>query len=97
LDFDNAYSYKVDYKLPLIYPDYNLGTFIYLKRITLAVFYDQSKNRVGEQEKYRSIVNDLLFETHFLRSFIPFEIGLRSAYLIDDKSTYFGFLGSIKL
>lgn len=97
LDFDNAYSYKVDYKLPLIYPDYNLGAFIYLKQITLAVFYDETKNRVGEQEKYRSMGNDLLFETHFLRSFIPFEIGLRSAYLIDDRSVYFGFLGSINL
>jgi len=41
--------------------------------------------------------SDLLFDVHFLRSFIPFEIGLRSVYLIDDSSPYFGFLGTIKL
>ncbi|MBN1651794.1 MAG: hypothetical protein JW857_10725 [Bacteroidales bacterium] len=97
LDFEKAYSYKVDYKLPLLYPDYNLGALLYLKRITLAGFYDETKNLIGEQEKYRSVGYDVFFETHFLRSFIPFEIGFRNAYLIDDQSAYFGFLGSINL
>lgn len=97
LDFNKVFSYKLDYKLPLAYPDCNLGSLVYIKRITLAVFYDEARNLDGNKEKYRSFGNDLLFDVHFLRSFVPFEIGLRSAYLIEDKSPYFGFLGSIKL
>ncbi len=97
LSFEKAFSYKVDYKLPLAYPDFNLGPLVYVKRIALAVFYDEVKNREGNKESYRSVGSDLLFDVHFLRSFIPFEIGLRSVYLLDDNSPYFGFLGSIKL
>lgn len=97
LSFENAFSYKVDYKLPLAYPDFNLGSLVYIKRIALAVFYDEVKNLEGEKESYRSVGTDLLFDVHFLRSFVPFEIGLRSVYLIDDKSPYFGFLSTIKL
>ena len=97
LNFENVFSYKVDYKLPLIYPDFNLSSLLYIKRITLAVFYDEVKSISGNKDVYRSIGNDLLFDVHFLRSFIPFEIGLRSVYLIDDNSPYFGFLGSIKI
>jgi hypothetical protein len=97
LSFENAFSYKVDYKLPLAYPDFNLGSLVYIKRIALAVFYDEVKNLEGDQESYRSVGTDLLFDVHFLRSFVPFEIGLRSVYLIDDNSPYFGFLSTIKL
>jgi len=97
LTFERAFSYKVDYKFPLAYPDFNLGSLIYIKRITLSAFYDEVKNQLGNKESYRSVGSDLLFDVHFLRSFIPFEIGLRSVYLIDDSSPYFGFLGTIKL
>ena len=97
LSFENAFSYKVDYKLPLAYPDFNLGPLVYVKRVVLAVFYDEVKNQAGNKESYRSIGSDLLFDVHFLRSFVPFEIGLRSVYLIDDSSPYFGFLSTIKL
>lgn len=97
LSFDDVFSYKVDYKLPLAYPDFSLGPLVYVKRITLAVFYDEVKNRAGNKESYRSVGSDLLFDVHFLRSFVPFEIGLRSVYLIDDSSPYFGFLTTIKL
>ncbi|MDA3904751.1 MAG: hypothetical protein PF484_01625 [Bacteroidales bacterium] len=97
LSFEKVFSYKVDYKLPLAYPDFNWGSLIYLKRITLAVFYDEVKGNGEEKDQYRSVGNDLLFEVHFLRSFVPFEIGIRSIYLIDDNSPYFGFLSSIKL
>ena len=96
LSFENAWSYKVDYKLPLAYPDFNLGPLVYVKRVAFAVFYDEVKNREGNKESYRSVGSDLLFDLHFLRSFIPFEIGLRSVYLIDDDSPYFGILSSIK-
>lgn len=97
LTFNEAVSFKADYKLPIAYPDFNLGSLVYLKRMTLAVFYDEVKNLDGSKEKYRSIGNDLLFDVHFLRSFVPIQIGLRSAYLIEDKSPYFGFLGAINL
>lgn len=97
LNFKQAISYKVDYKFPLAYPDFNLGALIYMKRITLSAFYDEVKNQLGDKESYRSVGSDLLFDMHFLRSFIPFEIGLRSVYLIDDNSPYFGFLSTIKL
>ncbi len=81
----------------MAYPDFNLGPLVYLKRITLTVFYDEVKGIGEDIEQYRSFGNDLLFEMHFLRSFIPFELGLRSVYLIEDKTPYFGFLSTIKI
>ena len=97
ISFDEAFSYKIDYKLPLAYPDFNLSSLIYIKRISLTVFYDETKGTGENLRKYRSIGNDILFDIHLFRSFVPFEIGLRSVYLIENKSPYFGFLGSIKL
>ncbi|MFH1001435.1 MAG: hypothetical protein V1783_11435 [Bacteroidota bacterium] len=97
LNFDESFSVKIDYKLPLAYPDFNLGPLIYIKRISTAVFYDQTKGTGEDLSKFRSLGNDILLDIHVLRSFVPIEIGLRSVYLIDSKTPYFGFLGSIKL
>lgn len=97
LSFDEAISFKLDYKFPLAYPDFHLSSLLYIKRIKMAVFYDEVNHLKGNKEYYRSVGSDLLFDIHLLRSFVPFEIGLRSAYLLENKKTYFGFLGSIKL
>lgn len=97
LSFEEPISYKMDYKLPLAYPDFNIGSLLYLKRISLGLFYDETFERKTARTSYRSVGNDLLFEVHFLRSFIPFELGLRSVYLLENKSPYFGFLGTIKI
>lgn len=92
----NLMSYKLDYKLPIAYPDFSFSSLIYIKRIKLALFYDEMKN-LDTEDRFRSIGNDLLFDVHLFRSFVPFEIGLRSAYLVEDNSPYFGFLGSINI
>lgn len=97
LNMERAFSYKFDYKLPVAYPDYNLGALLYIKRITLAVFYDETIQQEAPNAHYRSLGNDLLFDVHFMRSFVPFSIGVRSVYLIDSQKPFFGFLASIKL
>ncbi|MBN2236246.1 MAG: hypothetical protein JW729_01725 [Bacteroidales bacterium] len=97
LSFTKSFSYKLDYALPLAYPDWSLGSVVFIKRITTIAFFDETRSLDVNRVSYQSVGNDLLFDVHFLRSFIPFQVGLRSVYLFDTKSTYFGFLGAINL
>jgi hypothetical protein len=40
---ENLEFFSVDYVMPLVYPDFNIGSFIYLTRIRTGLFYDYAK------------------------------------------------------
>jgi len=92
----NIYSEKldflsVDYAIPLAYPDFNIGSLFYLKRIRTGLFYDFARgtnnfydraNPVYNRftEEFRSFGFELLADFHILR--IPFMIssGVQTAW-----------------
>jgi hypothetical protein len=98
-------STSVKYSLPLFYPDWNLGKFIYLSRLRTTLFYDDGwlkgytyKNNVisGTFEKrMTSLGMDLTADSHLLRLYAPANIGIRTAYLPRVQKVYLEFLFSV--
>ncbi len=89
-DFHYDYSQRltVDYSLPLAYPDLNLGSVLYLKRIHSSAFYDMGVYRYfSEVHSPSSAGIDLNFEFFLFRLPIPFEMGVRYAHRLEDNQS----------
>jgi hypothetical protein len=103
VDNNTYHSFRFDYIFPIIYPDISLGSLAYFKRLKAALFFDYGSgtyvndlgNSISQEQK--SIGIDLSTDMHFLRHMAPFDIGLRTAYLINNKTMYYEFLFGIKL
>lgn len=86
ISYNDLITLRADYSVPLVYPDFNLGSLIYLKRIKINLFYDysmlpdlpQNENYSGDNY-FWSYGSDLTLDLHFLRAKFPFELGLRTA------------------
>lgn len=92
-------KYSGNYLLPVFYPDYNLSRYIYFKRISLNLFYDELNGRYGTFE-YRAASTgwETLFEMSFLRLMLPITIGVRGNYVLDGRekdNSYEIFLASV--
>lgn len=85
--YDDMTTLRADYSVPILYPDYNLGSLVYFKRITMSVFYDHSiipnahANASYPENNFWSTGVDLTTDVHFLRSKFPFYLGLRTTYI----------------
>lgn len=92
-------KYSANYTMPLFYPDYNLSRYIYFKRISLNLFYDELNGRYYTiPYKAASAGWEAIFEMNFLRIFIPFSIGVRGSYVLDGlekENNYEVFLASV--
>ncbi len=87
---------SINYKFPLCYPDFNLGSLLYLKRIKLAFFYDQAYGKHPEgNTTYRSAGIELTSDMHFFSLIAPIDLGVRYIYKPDFKTNTFEFLFSI--
>jgi hypothetical protein len=71
------------YSVPLLYPDWSVGQFLYIKRIAANAFYDYGK--VG-QTLYRSTGAELVFDVNVFH-FPGVRVGVREAYRIDYRNT----------
>jgi hypothetical protein len=82
-------AYSVDYTFPLAYPDLNLESLIYLKRIRANIWTDYM---IGEDvfisnpepalvdRNYFTYGGDLLFDFNVFRIYFPFSMGARVSY-----------------
>ncbi len=88
--YDYAFHRKlrrisVDYALPLAYPDMALGSLVFLKRISVNLFYDHGRAwDGGVRTEYDSAGLDLLLDACFLRIPVTINFGLRTAYRFTD-------------
>lgn len=98
-------SFAFDYKLPLFYPEWNVGGLVYLKRITTSVFADYA-NLNGNYYEDGEIVGtfssaissygvEMMGDMHFLRFYAPLKMGIRASYLPEIEYFNFDFLFSI--
>jgi hypothetical protein len=92
-------KYSANYYMPLFYPDYNLSRYLYFKRISLNLFYDELSGRYYSiPYKAASAGWEAIFEMSFLRLMLPVSIGLRGSYVIDGierENNYEIFLASV--
>ncbi len=94
-----------DYKLPLLYPDVNLGRWIYCRRMKASLFGDYARlegniYREGTiadtyQTTISSVGAEITADVNLLRFYAPVEIGVRTSYLPRVKDVFFDFLFSV--
>lgn len=90
------YRTSLNYKFPLWYPDFNVGSFLYLKRLKLNLYYDYAFGKhVDGNTNYRSTGFELTSDMHFLSLIAPVDMGFRYIYFPDKKSSTFEFLFSV--
>ena len=78
------HKYSANYLMPLFYPDYNLSRYLYFRRITLNLFYDELSGRLaGFPYEAASAGWETIFEMSFLRLAFPISIGVRGSYIIN--------------
>jgi hypothetical protein len=93
----------VNYALPLLYPDFKIGSVLFLKRIKANLFFDSAYASAtsfsppfNPQTTYmRSMGVELTFDVRILR-LLELEVGVRGSYLLDAEIPYnleFLFLG----
>ncbi|MFZ4521561.1 MAG: hypothetical protein ACOYNC_07640 [Bacteroidales bacterium] len=93
---DNLLSISINYKMPLWYPDFSLGSVLYLKRLKLNCFYDWANGKnPGYINEYQSAGCELTADFHLLRFVAPVEMGLRTIYYPASGSWGFEFLYAI--
>lgn len=77
----DQYRISADYKLPLAYPDYDLGSLMYLKKIDLGLFYDYGYGWNPEHTNQYHTTGIELFSVFHLFSFVaPVYLTLRGLY-----------------
>ena len=104
MDMENnrLFTFRSDYVLPLLTPDWNIWHLYYLKRVSLRLHYDfaQISSPIFQtsstlNQTLISTGGELLTECHFLRFLAPVKMGLRESYLIESKMVTSEFVFSI--
>jgi hypothetical protein len=97
-------SITTDYAFPVVYPDFSLGSLLYLKRIRAALFYDRSYGinileGSGDEPftgSYQSVGSEILADFHLIRIIFPISAGLRIGYLPEKRTMFTEVLFSIR-
>jgi len=98
LSFDELYSFSLNYKFPLLYPDFSLGPILFIKRVKTTLFYDHAiATTNNETIEFNSIGIDLTADMHILRFLAPFDLGLRTIYKPQHDSFVFEFLFALDI
>lgn len=80
------WAFKTDYALPLLSPDWSIGSLIYIRRLRANLFYDLSRNQASSKSRWSnqsSYGGDLIFDWNVLRMSYPLTTGIRLIQPID--------------
>ncbi|MFH0864948.1 MAG: hypothetical protein V1904_02045 [Bacteroidota bacterium] len=90
---DELKSIRFNYKLPLCYPDFKIGSLLYFKRFKANLFYDYAEGNTGIDYKYYSSTGiEVTTDMNVLRFLFPVDLGVRSTYMPDTKKMNYEFL-----
>ncbi|MBS0009841.1 MAG: hypothetical protein KFF49_00420 [Bacteroidales bacterium] len=99
---ENLHSYSIDYAFPLAYPDFHLGSLLYINRIRNTLFYDfavtnnlydiQQGQQTDGEEYFSSAGIELLADFYLLRIPVKLSAGVQAAYMPFEKESHFRFL-----
>jgi hypothetical protein len=88
---DRWYGFSGSYRMPLWYPDFELGPLLYLKRLKSQLFADMAVGYdPNDTKQYKALGIDLSADVHFFRlPYLQFDVGLRYLYLPEQRSGSF--------
>lgn len=79
---------SVDYAFPLFYPDFNIASVVNIQRVKANLFYDAGAGMDEDiYDYYNSLGADLTADINILRLRPLFEIGLRFAYVPENRAS----------
>lgn len=91
-------SFRNTYRLPLLYPDFNVSSILYIKGVEGAIFVDMGTVRTFSGRKtFGSSGIELSSDTHFFRLTYPVHIGFRTGYESQHKRMFANLIFSIGL
>ncbi len=97
--FQESQKFSGNYMFPLFYPDAHLSRYVYLKRLSMNLFYDELNARYQNAGYHAASTGwEVLFDTHIVRLFIPISFGIRGSYVLhgdEKKNNYEFFLTSL--
>lgn len=80
---DNLWRIRPSYSFPIGYPDWNIGTTLYIKRFRSSLFHEVTLAETPPQPtvQYHSTGIDLISDFHLFSLPAPVTLGIRTAYL----------------
>ena len=90
-EVDRLWAVQSDYRLPLAYPDFSLGSFALFKRVWGKAFLDTLKD-LDSPDRYSSAGGELNIDFHLLQLPVQLSAGLRWYYQLETGSSGFQFL-----
>lgn len=88
---------RPSYSFPLAYPDFNIGTAFYLKRIQSTLFYDHSFAKYDTWSTFAGTGVDVSADFHLLGLSTPFNAGIRTIYLNQSGEIEISLIFSVNL
>lgn len=88
---------RPSYSLPLAYPDFNIGTILYLKRLRASAFYDFAWAKHQEWRTFPGVGFDLVADFHLFALPAPISAGIRTIYIDKKKDFSASLLFSVNL
>ena len=85
---------SLNYSLPLYYPDWDIASLAYIKRLYANLFADMAVDNAGN---YKSLGLELKAKLNVLQISTPITVGLRTSYLLNTKTFTFDFLFNINV
>jgi hypothetical protein len=93
---DELASFAINYKFPILYPDFSVSSLLYLKRLKANLFFDYAEGIYkGVNTAYNSTGIDLVADVHVLRFLAPLELGYRLIYFPGEQTFASQFLFSV--
>jgi len=92
---------SLDYRLPIAYPDWNLGRLAYIKRVKMGAFVDygmekgefiRDENFIQYDNRITSVGLEFTADMHVLRLPIPLNMGFRMGYENETNAVFGNFL-----
>jgi hypothetical protein len=90
-DFETLLTYRMDYHLPLWYPDLNVFEALYIKRLTLNLFHDLASYTWQGAKRYQESLGATLgFDFHAFRFVAPLHFSITYAHKQTLNEPYLG-------
>lgn len=89
ISLEDFYFASANYALPLFYPDWSIGPFLYFQRLKANLFYDRgwgSHPELVDAFDFESTGIELSVDFNFMRFLPLLNLGIRYTYLPDQNS-----------
>lgn len=93
---EKKYTLMINYKFPLAYPDWSLGSALYVKRLNTNLFYDYTLAEIkGFSKNVYAYGADFTADAHIIQIPIPIRFGIRLGYETQSSSAFYSTLLAI--